>query len=70
MLLEAAGGGHRAAGAREVDATDRGNNPPQRWFTGPYRRLVLDGVGHFPPREAPEAVAAALTSHLVEAFGL
>jgi len=41
-----------------------------RWFTGPYRRLVLDGVGHFPPREAPEAVAAALTSHLVEAFGL
>jgi pimeloyl-ACP methyl ester carboxylesterase len=41
-----------------------------QWFAGPYRRLVLDGVGHFPAREAPEAVAAALTSHLVEAFGL
>ena len=40
------------------------------WFTGPYRRLVLDGVGHFPAREAPDAVAAALTSHLLEAFGL
>jgi pimeloyl-ACP methyl ester carboxylesterase len=41
-----------------------------RWFTGPYRRLVLDGVGHFPAREAPDAVAAAVTSHLVEALRL
>jgi len=40
-----------------------------RWFTGPYRRLVLDGVGHFPAREAPDAVAEALTAHLGEAFG-
>jgi pimeloyl-ACP methyl ester carboxylesterase len=40
-----------------------------RWFTGPYHRLVLEGVGHFPAREAPDAVAAALTSHLAEAFG-
>lgn len=34
------------------------------YFTGGYRRLVLDGVGHFPPREAPDAVAAALIDHL------
>ena len=40
-----------------------------RWFSGPYRRLVLDGVGHFPAREAPDAVAAALTSHLAAASG-
>ena len=26
--------------------------------------LVFDGVGHFPAREAPDAVAAALASHL------
>jgi len=36
----------------------------ERWFSGPYHRLVLDGVGHFPAREAPDAVAAALASHL------
>jgi len=65
---------------RGPDADDSGGDdrcdPPsasqgqERWFSGPYRRLVLDGVGHFPTREAPDAVAAALTSHLVEAFGL
>ena len=35
-----------------------------RWFTGCYRRIVLDGVGHFPHREAPDAVAQALDRHL------
>jgi pimeloyl-ACP methyl ester carboxylesterase len=34
-----------------------------KWFTGGYRREVLDGVGHFPHREAPDAVAALLTEH-------
>ncbi|WP_323119901.1 alpha/beta fold hydrolase [Burkholderia alba] len=29
-------------------------------FGGPYRRIVLDGVGHFPQREAPGAVADAI----------
>jgi pimeloyl-ACP methyl ester carboxylesterase len=33
-------------------------------FTGPYRRIVLDGVGHFPQREAPETVAEAMDQHL------
>ena len=36
----------------------------ERHFTGRYQRIVLDGVGHFPPREAPEAVAGALDRHL------
>lgn len=36
-----------------------------RWFSGQYRRVVLPGVGHFPAREAPDAVAAELASHLV-----
>lgn len=35
-----------------------------RYFTGGYRRLVLDQIGHFPPREAPDAVADAVIEHL------
>jgi len=34
------------------------------WFTGGYHRVVLDGVGHFPHREAPEAVADLVDAHL------
>jgi pimeloyl-ACP methyl ester carboxylesterase len=35
-----------------------------RYFTSYYRRALLPGVGHFPPREAPDAVADLLLSHL------
>jgi pimeloyl-ACP methyl ester carboxylesterase len=28
----------------------------EKYFTGGYRRHVLEGVGHFPTREAPDAV--------------
>jgi pimeloyl-ACP methyl ester carboxylesterase len=33
-------------------------------FSGYYRRVVLDGVGHFPQREVPTAVADLLTAFL------
>jgi pimeloyl-ACP methyl ester carboxylesterase len=33
-------------------------------FTGPYKRVVLPGVGHFPAREAPEQVAKIALAHL------
>jgi len=36
----------------------------ERHFTGGYRRHVLEGVGHFPTREAPGAVAALLRDFL------
>jgi pimeloyl-ACP methyl ester carboxylesterase len=36
----------------------------ERWFTGDYRRVVVDGVGHFPHREAAESVAERVHSHL------
>jgi pimeloyl-ACP methyl ester carboxylesterase len=36
----------------------------QRYFMGGYRRVVLDGVGHFPAREAPVRVAEEIVTHL------
>jgi pimeloyl-ACP methyl ester carboxylesterase len=36
----------------------------EAFFKGPYRRELLAGVGHFPPREAPQAVAQALLDFL------
>jgi pimeloyl-ACP methyl ester carboxylesterase len=36
----------------------------ERYFTCAYRRVLLDGVGHFPHREAPDAVAQAIDEHL------
>lgn len=41
-------------------------NPPEtsagkeHYFRGPYVRQLIAGAGHFPQREAPQAVAAAL----------
>jgi len=36
----------------------------ERLFGGRYERLVLEGVGHVPQREAPETVAAAIARFL------
>ena len=36
----------------------------ERYFTAGYDRIVLPGIGHFPPREAPEKVADAIRTHL------
>jgi pimeloyl-ACP methyl ester carboxylesterase len=48
---------------------DRCNPPSEsqdqvRNFTGPYNRVVLPGVGHFPAREAPEQVGKIALTHL------
>jgi pimeloyl-ACP methyl ester carboxylesterase len=51
-------------GASDFCAEPASSEGLDRYFTGAYERLVLDGVGHFPPREAPEAVAEALDRHL------
>ncbi len=46
-----------------------GVNPPEHSadiaskFEGPFERVVLPGVGHFPTREAAEQVAAKLVAH-------
>jgi len=36
----------------------------ERFFTGGYRRVLLDGIGHVPHREAPDEVAEAVNRHL------
>jgi len=36
----------------------------EQHFSGSYRRIVLDGVGHFPTREAPDAVGRLLSEFL------
>jgi hypothetical protein len=33
-------------------------------FIAGYRRIALEGVGQFPPREAPEALAEAVVAHI------
>ena len=35
-----------------------------KYFTGGYQRHVPDGIGHFPPREAPDAVNKLLIDFL------
>lgn len=35
-----------------------------KYFTAGHRRVVLDGVGHFPQREDPETTASAILEHL------
>jgi pimeloyl-ACP methyl ester carboxylesterase len=55
-------------------AEDRCDEPSQsagqeQLFTDGYRRVVLDGVGHFPHREAPDDVALAIVEHLTRNQG-
>lgn len=50
-------------------AADSCNHPDssagkESLFSGVYQRQLLDGVGHFPQREAPEAVARAMLDFL------
>jgi len=37
----------------------------ERYFTGNFKKLLLEGIGHFPPREAPGVVAEALAGHYI-----
>lgn len=36
----------------------------ERFFTGPYRREIIEGSGHFPQRDAAPAVASAILAFL------
>nr|WP_313657326.1 alpha/beta hydrolase [Achromobacter ruhlandii] len=52
---------HGGADTCNQPATSEGKS---HYFSGGYERRVLDGVGHFPQREAPQAVAAAILNFL------
>lgn len=50
-------------------AADTCNHPDssagkETFFSGPYQRQLLEGIGHFPHREAPEQVAEAILSFI------
>ncbi|MGE0800040.1 MAG: alpha/beta fold hydrolase [Lautropia sp.] len=50
-------------------AADAVNHPDtsankEAFFRGPYQRILLEGIGHFPSREAPDAVASELIRFL------
>lgn len=50
-------------------AADTCNHPDssagkEAFFHGPYRRQLLEGIGHFPHREAPGQVAEAILAFL------
>lgn len=51
-----------------MQGRDDGVDPPaeadhdQQHFTGPYQRIVLDGIGHNLPQEAPAEFGAAIRS--------
>ncbi len=50
-------------GADCCDPPDQ-SEEQHHFFSAGYRRIVLDGVGHFPTRESPAVVAEAITAHL------
>ena len=52
---------HGTADGCELEETTEG---AERFFTGAYRRVLLDGVGHFPQRESPEDTAGVILEHL------
>jgi len=52
---------HGAADRCVLPQSSRGT---ERYFTARYRRELLDGIGHFPTREAPETVAGLLLQFL------
>jgi pimeloyl-ACP methyl ester carboxylesterase len=45
-----------------------GSADQHRFFTDGYRRILLEGVGHFPHREAPDEVARIIDRHLQDAL--
>jgi len=51
-------------GGSDATVLPQSTEGKEKFFTAGYRRLVLNGVGHFPTREAPGVVANSLIEHL------
>lgn len=54
---------HGGADPCNTPSTSEGK---EHLFSGTYRRKILEGVGHFPQREAPQETASLITSFLME----
>jgi pimeloyl-ACP methyl ester carboxylesterase len=52
---------HGGADAANTLETSAGR---ERFFKGRYERIVVDGIGHFPQREAPDRAASELIRFL------
>ncbi|WP_259729627.1 MULTISPECIES: alpha/beta fold hydrolase [Synechococcales] len=55
-------------GAEDFCTLPSASRGREAYFTGPYERQVLTGVGHFLPREAPGQVALAVDNLIEIAF--
>ena len=51
-------------GAEDRCDTPAASANQERFFTSGYRRVLLEGIGHFPHREAPDEVAQTIDRHL------
>ena len=51
-------------GSEDACTTPQSSEHKEHLFSGPYHRVLLAGVGHFPQREHPGAVADALGAWL------
>ncbi len=56
-------------GGADPVALPQGSEGKDRLFSGSYKRVVLDGLGHFPQRQGPEAVLERLLPFLRQWFG-
>ena len=52
-------------GARDGVTPPRITETMPQTFVGPFERIVIDGAGHFLPREAPEVVGPKLVEHFL-----
>ena len=51
-------------GSADPVALPQGSEGKEGSFSGPYERVVLDGLGHFLQRQGPEAVLGRLLPFL------
>ena len=56
-------------GGADPVALPQSSEGKEGWFSAGYERVVLDGLGHFPQRQGPEAVLERLLPFLRRTFG-